>query len=74
MLAVWRMVGRGEIVDVDAGTTNWSIDWQAIQTLLMVEHDTVTRDPADEILDALMAIRAELMRPATDRLSEHPLD
>lgn len=74
MLAVWRMVGRGEIVDVDAGTTNWSIDWQAIQTLLMVEHDTVTRDPADEIIDALMAIRAELMRPATDRLSEHPLD
>lgn len=74
MLAVWRMVGRGEIVDVDAGTTNWSIDWQAIQTLLMVEHDTVTRDPADEIIDALMAIRAELMRPATDRLGEHPLD
>ena len=74
MLSLWAMVGRGEVIDVEKQLTNWSIDWPAFQALLMVRHAYVSRDPGDEIVEALLAIRAELMRPATDRLGEHPLD
>ena len=74
MLAVWVLVGRGDVVNAETRETNWSIDWPALQTLLLVRHDVVSADPPDEIVDAMFAIRRELQRPATDLLMPSALD
>ena len=62
-LALWNLVGWGELVDQEKGITNWHVDWAAFREARECGHALFEDEDPAELFEAVMLIKGEMQNP-----------
>lgn len=70
MMNIWHRVAEGELVDSDAGTVRYTVDWNAFREMRESSHWLMQEDDPEDVFDAMVTIRATLHRPMNELMLE----